>query len=101
MTARLDLGFDFAFDDLYDREGLVRLDGRFLSFLADRDRELKTKLEAARQAPDSLGRDAHSDLLVDLAPSLEAFIGELFGVQSELGAMRAERDALALIFSVK
>jgi NADPH-dependent glutamate synthase beta subunit-like oxidoreductase/NAD(P)H-flavin reductase len=101
MTARLDLGFGFTFDDLYDREGLTRLDAQFLSFLAGRDGGLKPKLEAARNAPDDLGREAHSDLLVDLAPSLEAFMGELFGVTAELDAMRAERDALALVYSVK
>jgi NADPH-dependent glutamate synthase beta subunit-like oxidoreductase/NAD(P)H-flavin reductase len=101
MTARLDLGFDFAFDDLYDREGLVRLDSRFLSFLADRDDGLKTRLGAARQAPNDLSREQHSDLLVDLAAPVEAFIGELFGVQVELDAMRGERDALALLYSVK
>ena len=31
MTARLALGFDLGFDDLYDREGLARLDDRFLA----------------------------------------------------------------------
>ena len=35
---------------------------------------------AARAAPDGLDRKAESDLLVDLAPHLEDFLGELFGI---------------------
>src|SRR5580698_1282145 len=101
MTASLHLGFDAAFDDLHDREGLVRLDARFLDFLGERDADLKTRLEAARQAPGAIEREAHSELIIDLAPVLETFVGELFGVEAELDAMRGGREALALLYSVK
>src|SRR5581483_5388281 len=97
MTASLTLGFDAAFEDLYDRDGLARLDARFLAFLADRDADLAGRLEAARQAPASLEREAQSDLIVDLSPIVEAFIGELFGVQAELDALRGGRQALAVL----
>ena len=33
MTEGFTLGFGLRFADLYDRDGLVRLDGRFVDFL--------------------------------------------------------------------
>ena len=101
MTAALALGFDATFDDLHDREGLARLDMRFLSFLGERDTRLRGRLEAARLAPTSLEREAESELVIDLAPALEDFVGVLFGVEAELGAVRGAREPLALIYSVK
>jgi hypothetical protein len=101
MTAALALGFDATFDDLYDREGLIRLDAHFLAFLGAHDDHLKSRLEAARAAPGEVTREAESELLVDAAPVLEAFLGELFGIQADLAALRGGRDALARVFSVK
>jgi NADPH-dependent glutamate synthase beta subunit-like oxidoreductase/NAD(P)H-flavin reductase len=101
MTASLALGFDVSFDDLHDREGLVRLDARFLDFLAGRDADLKARLEAARLAPADIKGETASDLIIDLAPVLEAFMGQLFGVQAELAALLAGREALSVLHSVK
>ncbi len=101
MTARLALGFDLGFDDLYDRDGLARLDARFLGWLGERDDELKARLEAARADPVAVKGDAESELLIALAPILEDFVGVLFGVEAELGAARQLRVDLAPIFEVK
>jgi NADPH-dependent glutamate synthase beta subunit-like oxidoreductase/NAD(P)H-flavin reductase len=101
MTASLALGFDADFADLHDREGLARLDERFLAYVGDRDASLKDRLLVARAAPGEIDREAHSELIVDLAPQIEAFLGELFGVEAELGALRGGREALAAIYSVK
>src|ERR1700684_3828250 len=100
MIASLALGFDATFDDLHDRDGLIRLDARFLDFLAGRDAGLKDRLEAARVAPADIDGQTESELVGDLAPVLEAFVGELFGVEADLAAMRARRETLSLIFSV-
>ncbi len=101
MTSSLALGFDASFDDLYSREGLVRLDGRFMQFLGGRDARLKALLEAARLAPAASKGEAESELLIEIAPILQDFIGELFGIQEALGAQRQEREALSAIFEVK
>jgi NADPH-dependent glutamate synthase beta subunit-like oxidoreductase/NAD(P)H-flavin reductase len=101
MNARLALGFEAHFDDLYDREGLARIDARFLNYLGECDGPLRTRLEAARRAPGALERQAESELLIALSPVLEGFIGELFGVGAELDAARAGRDALSVIYTVK
>src|SRR5882757_2343908 len=101
MTASLVLGFGATFDDLYDREGLARLDVRFLDFLTECDADLRARLDAARQSPADVKGLKESELVIDLAPVLESFIGELFGVTSELDALRGGRDALSALYSVK
>ena len=95
----LKYGLDFA--DLYERDGLVRLDRAFLGFLAAADAGLHDRLLAGRAEPDSLGRKAESDLLVELAPHLEDFIGELFDIGAELRALQAQQQRLAPLYSVK
>src|SRR5712692_5264395 len=95
------LGFDLRFEDLHDREGLVRLDGRFVAFLAQRDRELHARLMAARATPAAVAGKAESDLIVALAPVLEDFIAELFGVGAELRALGSRQEALAPLYRVK
>jgi len=95
MSESLALGFDLRFADLHDREGLVRLDGCFVAFLAERDRELHARLMAARATPAAVAGKAESDLIVALAPVLEDFIAELFGVGAELRALGSRHEALA------
>src|SRR6185312_10057790 len=60
-----------AFEDLYRRDGLVRLDAAFIDHLREADVELHNRLVTARATPAALDRKAESDLLVDLAPHLE------------------------------
>jgi len=101
MSESLALGFDLRFADLHDREGLVRLDGCFVAFLAERDRELHARLMAARATPAAVAGKAESDLIVALAPVLEDFIAELFGVGAELRALASRHEALAPLYRVK
>src|SRR5262249_55451856 len=82
-------------------EGLVRLDGRFVAFLAERDRELHARLMTARATPAAVAGKAASDLIVALAPVLEDFIAELFGVGAELRALAARHETLAPLYRVK
>jgi NADPH-dependent glutamate synthase beta subunit-like oxidoreductase/NAD(P)H-flavin reductase len=90
-----------SFADLYDREGLVRLDRAFLAHLAEADIGLHERLMAARRAPDTVERPEESNLLVDLAPHLEDFIGELFGIEAEVRELQARHHELAPLYSVK
>jgi NADPH-dependent glutamate synthase beta subunit-like oxidoreductase/NAD(P)H-flavin reductase len=95
------LRHDLAFEDLYRRDGLIRLDAAFIRHLGDTDVELHNRLMAARRNPAALDRAGESELLVALAPHLEDFVGELFGVGAELRALQARHDALAPLYSVK
>src|SRR5215207_4507023 len=90
-----------SFPDLYERDGLIRLDRAFVAHLAAGDVALHDRLMAARAAPDGLDRKTESDLLVDLAPHLEDFIGEVFGIAADIRALQARHDRLAPLYSVK
>jgi NADPH-dependent glutamate synthase beta subunit-like oxidoreductase/NAD(P)H-flavin reductase len=95
------LSHGLSFADLYDRHGLVQADRAFVAHLAETDVKLCNRLMVARQDPDAIERQAESDLLVDLAPHLEDFIGELFGISDEIRAMQARHHELAPLYSVK
>src|SRR5580704_15999519 len=92
-------GLDFP--DLYDRDGLTRLDRAFVAHLAASDAPLHDGLMAGRADPGALDRKAESDLIVDLAPHVEDFLGTLFGIAAEVRELQARHDALAPLYSVK
>jgi NADPH-dependent glutamate synthase beta subunit-like oxidoreductase/NAD(P)H-flavin reductase len=93
------LGFDIEFDDLYAREGLVKLDGAFVAWLGETDAALRERLLAARREP--LDRRAESDLLVAAAPHVEDFLARLFGIEAEARALAETHNQLAPLYSVK
>jgi NADPH-dependent glutamate synthase beta subunit-like oxidoreductase/NAD(P)H-flavin reductase len=97
----LKLAHGLAFEDLYRREGLVRLDARFVDFLGTAEGALKDRLLAARENPDSLASKDESALLLDLAPHLERFVAQLFGIADEVLALARRHDETAPIYSVK
>src|SRR5438552_3059554 len=94
----LKLAFGFSFEDLYDTRGLERLDREFLRQLEE---PLAAELRAARNAPVARSPKAKSELLIALAPRVEDFIGELFGIQKDLEALRTEHGALHPLYEVK
>src|SRR6266403_5118295 len=51
--------------------------------------------------PGALEHRDESDLVVDLAPHLEDFTGQLFGIANEIGALQARHHELAPLYSVK
>src|SRR5262245_54760020 len=101
MSESLPLAFDLRLEDLYGRDGLVRLDGCFVDALKRRNVDLHNRLMAARAAPEQLAGKAESDLIVELAPEVEDFIVALFGITREVDALRLRHDALAPLYTVK
>jgi NADPH-dependent glutamate synthase beta subunit-like oxidoreductase/NAD(P)H-flavin reductase len=51
--------------------------------------------------PDAAAAKAESDLIVELAPELEDFIAELFGITDDVQSLRLRHDALAPLYEVK
>src|SRR6266481_8894933 len=90
-----------SFADLYELEGLVSVDRAFVAHLAQTDVGLHDRLMTARRDPDAIERLDESNLLVDLAPYLEDFIGELFGIEAEVRQLQARHHELAPLYSVK
>ena len=80
----LGVAFGLQFHDLYDRDGLVRLDSIFLEWLGQADPTLVERLLAGRKNPASLDRKQYSELIIALSPYLEDFVAELFGITAEL-----------------
>src|SRR5215471_7691859 len=97
MSESLSLAFDLRFEDLYRRDGLVRLDGCFVEFLKRRNADLHNRLMAGRAAPESVTGKDYSDLIVELAD----FIAALFGIARDVEALRSRHDALAPLYAVK
>ncbi len=97
----LSLPFGLEFEDLYRRAGLLRLDERFRQDLNSSAPELHERLTAARQNPDALTAKQHSELIIELAPYLEDFLGAVFGIEKELGELQARHSELAPLFAVK
>src|SRR5580704_3240814 len=96
-----ELGFGLHFEDLYARDGLLRLDGSFLHQLSASDMGLHVQLLEARVNPLSRTAKEQSELMIALAPHVEDFLGELFGITQEVKALEARHNALAPFFAFK
>ncbi len=101
VEGSLDLGFGVVFEELYGRDGLGRLDERFTQYLRSGDSELSARFEAARANPSSLTSKEQSALILAIAPHLEDFLGELFGIAPELHALRQRHHRLAPMLALK
>jgi NADPH-dependent glutamate synthase beta subunit-like oxidoreductase/NAD(P)H-flavin reductase len=95
------LGHGISVADLYRREALVRLDGIFLAQLERADPALHQALLQARANPAEVSRSTASDLAVRIGPILDAFIGQLFGLDGELSALKARHTELDVLFKIK
>ena len=94
-----ELGLTFA--DLYRREGLARLDERFLNRLSESDAALHARLLHARKRPEALPPKEESALLLALAPHVEHFVARIFRIEPEAEALAQRHHALAPLYSVK
>ncbi|MBI4203513.1 MAG: FAD-dependent oxidoreductase [Betaproteobacteria bacterium] len=90
-----------SFAELYSRDGLVRLDELFLRRLAQSDAELYQRLQAARSDVKALAAKQESELLLALAPHLDAFIAWLFGIEPQVQALSAAHYARTPLYTVK
>ena len=97
----LNLAHGLSFADLYGRDGLVKIDVAFLEFLAASDAALNVRLLAAREKPESLDAKAESALILEIAPHLDDFLSELFGIQAEFRTLAARHHELAPLYSIK
>src|ERR671934_268081 len=95
----MQLGFGITFPDLYERDGLIKVDAAFIAFLADADRSLADRLTAARAQPPA--GNAESELLIALAPHVDDFIAKLFHIEREAQALAERHNELAPLYSVK
>ncbi len=94
-------GYGIKFEEFYQRNGLVKIDNAFIEHLKGVDVALFNRLMAGRADKSLLSDKEHSQLLIDLAPHLEDFIGELFGVKKEILELAQAHHMLAPLYACK
>ena len=99
--SELNLAFGLAFEDLYDDQALARVDAAFVDHIGGVDADLKARLIAGREAPDALDAKAEADLLLELAPFVDAFTAKLFSIQDELKALSGQHLDLEVLYNAK
>ena len=72
-----------SFPELFNPTGLAQLDQRFQARIVDTDETLGSRLQAYRNGAIASGLQV-SELLLALAPHLEEFISDLFGIEQEV-----------------
>lgn len=90
-----------SFQELYRRDGLLRLDKCFLGRLLQADAALHQRLIGARANPAALPVKQESELLLALAPHVDRFIGWLFGIDAQVETLASRHHELAPLYSVK
>jgi NADPH-dependent glutamate synthase beta subunit-like oxidoreductase/NAD(P)H-flavin reductase len=95
------LSFGLAFEDLYAHEGLAKIDSIFLTELLEAAPAIHSSLIAARLDPASLAAKEESELVIQLAPYVEDFVGKLFAIGPELRTLQSRHHELAPIYAVK
>jgi NADPH-dependent glutamate synthase beta subunit-like oxidoreductase/ferredoxin-NADP reductase len=100
-ASRPTLAFGLSFEQLYEREGLKRLDARFLDVLRHTDPDLEQRLRSARSQPDAIARKEESHLLMAVAEHLDDFLSHLFAIDSEVEALSEAHHAQAPMYKLK
>jgi NADPH-dependent glutamate synthase beta subunit-like oxidoreductase/NAD(P)H-flavin reductase len=95
----LKLAFNLGFNELYNLEGIKKIDDIFLKELSKTYPDLYHNLIIART--ELLEPKAESKLIIELAPILEDFIAELFAIKSEVKKLAESHNILAPIYSCK
>lgn len=85
--------FNINFNDLYCRDGLLKLDACFRDYLAQNNSELFCDFYEKK-----LG---NSEILIAVSKILENFIIELFQIENEIDDLRKQHQDLAIIHQVK
>src|SRR5215470_16000194 len=97
----LTLAHGLGLTDLYQADGLARIDGLFRAHLATADEALAGRLAAGQAQPATLDAKGESELLIALAPHLEDFLAGLFGIRAEVGSLAARHHELAPVYACK
>jgi NADPH-dependent glutamate synthase beta subunit-like oxidoreductase/NAD(P)H-flavin reductase len=95
------LAYGLDFEDLYVREGLLKLDLAFLHQLGAADPALNAQLLDARANPVARTAKEQSELMIAVAPHVEDFLGELFGISQEVEKLQARHNEFAPFFAFK
>src|SRR3990167_2870973 len=93
------LSLGFSFEDLLNPLKLRELDQAFCERLKDIDEDLVACLRLARSQ--GLSSLEESALILDLAPFVEDFLGQLFSIEDEISTLQNQTYALAPLYRCK
>jgi NADPH-dependent glutamate synthase beta subunit-like oxidoreductase/NAD(P)H-flavin reductase len=97
----LELGFGLRFPELYQYDGLERLDRAFLGVIDAVDTELCARLIGARQEGHACDRATQSTIALALAAHFESFIAALFKIATAVDRLQRQHDECATFHLVK
>ncbi|MCB1828009.1 MAG: hypothetical protein KDH94_06245, partial [Coxiellaceae bacterium] len=89
----------FSFQALFTPAGLAELDQAFLNELKAKDADAFARLVAHREA--ALDELATSELIIQIAPVLEAFIADLFDIEDSVAKLQAATLSDDPVFAFK
>jgi len=99
---QLKLRFDVRLEDLYRRDGLLKLDTAFVDFLGREDPALREQLVLFRQhGHAALTPKQESQFLIEVAIHLDKFVAELFNIEDEVASLAERHSELAPLYSCK
>ena len=100
--ANLKLGIPgLTYENLFDVDGLQKVDAAFFTHLQQKDAVLRDGLLAYRNRTRKFSGQETSKLLINCGRELESFVGRLFGISQELNSLREETAANDPVFQFK
>lgn len=96
-----ELKFNLTFNELYTRDGLVKLDKAFAEELKAANVDLFNRFVTARANHREAEKKDISNLLIEIAPYVEDFTAKLFGIEKEVRTLKDKHDELANIYTCK
>jgi NADPH-dependent glutamate synthase beta subunit-like oxidoreductase/NAD(P)H-flavin reductase len=93
--------FGVNFQDLYDRQGLIKIDQKFLEFLAASDLDIFNNFRRLRDPSNIFSKKEKSAILIDVSRILEQFLVELFDIKKENQDLRSKHLDLNKIHQVR
>ncbi len=90
------LNFSIQFADLYNLDGLIKLDQIFLNYIRNCDEDLYNLLCTARK-----NKNYDSQLVIELSYLVEEFISQLFFIEAEVKALKKKHEDFVMLYKCK
>ncbi len=93
--------FQIDFIDLYDVEGLKKVDEKFSQFLEQENNQLNKDFLQLKKDKNSFTANQQSLILIDVAVVLEKFLVTLFNIEKENSELKSKHDNLKNIYKIR
>ena len=96
--------FGVTFEDLYEREGLEKLNKKFEEYLNEKTPEIAARflsLKKVEAGLEFMTNPQKSQVLIDVARVLEDFIVELFNIEKENSDLKKRHEDLKKIYQIR